>query len=86
MRAIDDRAMVEHIHRLMDECHTLEKQHRGLGLDAEQRKRLADLRVEVDRQWEQLRQGRAARRAAGMQSLAGPLLPALAGRHHQPGP
>lgn len=65
-----DKEMVEHIHTLVDTYHVLEKQHHGLALSDEQRKQLADIQVEVDRRWEQLRRARAQRRTEEMASMA----------------
>lgn len=66
----DDRQMVEHIHDLVAEYHQLERQHHGLALGSDQRGQLAALQGEVDRQWDDLRRARAAKRLSKAGALA----------------
>lgn len=69
---MDESEIVERIHHLVARCHELENQHRGVGLTAEQRQRLADLQAQVDKHWEELRRQRAAKRLAETPSLVPP--------------
>ncbi len=56
---VDDRNIFEHINALVDEEHHLRSDSAGLGDD--ERERLAELEVELDRCWDLLRQRRAKR-------------------------
>jgi hypothetical protein len=56
---VDDRDIFGHINGLVDEEHQLRSQAAGLGDD--ERARLAELEVELDRCWDLLRQRRAKR-------------------------
>jgi hypothetical protein len=60
---VDDTDILKRIDVLEEEAHRLERQHGDLGLTDEQRRRLAELQVEIDRNWDLLRQRRARRRA-----------------------
>ncbi len=61
-----DREIIEHIDRLVDEEHALERAHgEGKSLSAEEKARLRALEVHLDQLWDLLRQ-RRARRAAGL--------------------
>ncbi len=62
--AVDDTDILKRIDVLEEEAHSLERQHGGLELTDEQRRRVAELQVEIDRNWDLLRQ-RRARRSAG---------------------
>jgi hypothetical protein len=62
----DDREIIRHIDKLVDEEHNLERAHgEGKSLSAEERARLKSLEVQLDQLWDLLRQ-RRARRAAGL--------------------
>jgi hypothetical protein len=62
----DDREIMEHIDRLVDEEHGLERAHgEGRSLSADEKTRLRALEVQLDQLWDLLRQ-RRARRAAGL--------------------
>jgi hypothetical protein len=62
----DDREIIEHIDKLVDEEHALERAHGdGKSLTAEEKTRLRALEVQLDQMWDLLRQ-RRARRAAGL--------------------
>jgi hypothetical protein len=69
---MDEREIVGRIHKLVARYHELEKQHHGVGLSAEQRQRLSEIQVQVDRLWEEVRRQRASKRSAEMPSLAPP--------------
>jgi hypothetical protein len=60
---VDDRAIFERIQALVDEEHTLERGRTGVGLSAEEARRLDDVEVQLDQCWDLLRQRRARRRA-----------------------
>jgi len=62
----DDREIIQHIDRLVNEEHELERAHGdGKSLNADERARLRDLEVHLDQLWDLLRQ-RRARRSAGL--------------------
>jgi Protein of unknown function (DUF2630) len=62
----DDREIIRHIDKLVDEEHNLERAHgEGKSLSVEERARLKSLEVQLDQLWDLLRQ-RRARRAAGL--------------------
>jgi hypothetical protein len=62
----EDREIIQHIDRLVDEEHALERAHgEGRSLSADERARLQALEVQLDQLWDLLRQ-RRARRAAGL--------------------
>jgi len=56
---MDDQAVAGHIEKLVAEEHKLLGSAAGHGLDDEQRARLEQVRVELDRYWDLLRQRRA---------------------------
>jgi hypothetical protein len=56
---VDDQAVSGHIEQLVKEEHELLGQAAGSGLSAEQHERLEQVRVELDRYWDLLRQRRA---------------------------
>jgi hypothetical protein len=58
-----DAEIVEHIDRLVEEEHRLERTHAGEGLSDAERVRLQNLEVQLDQAWDLLRQRRARRRA-----------------------
>jgi hypothetical protein len=60
---VDDRAIFERIQALVDEEHGLERGRAGVGLTAEEARRLDDVEVQLDQCWDLLRQRRARRRA-----------------------
>jgi len=62
----DDREIIQHIDKLVDEEHALERAHgQGKSLTADEKARLRALEVHLDQLWDLLRQ-RRARRAAGL--------------------
>ncbi|HEX6797927.1 MAG TPA: DUF2630 family protein [Ktedonobacterales bacterium] len=63
---MDDRSILSEINRLTDEEHyVLHTAETGEGLDEAGKTRLSELKVEIDRLWDLLRQ-RRARRHAGL--------------------
>jgi Protein of unknown function (DUF2630) len=61
-----DQEIIEHIDRLVDEEHALERAHgEGKSLSADEKARLRALEVQLDQLWDLLRQ-RRARRDAGL--------------------
>ena len=56
---MDDEQVQDHIERLVAEEHRLLGRGSGTGLSADDRARLEQLRVELDRYWDLLRQRRA---------------------------
>jgi hypothetical protein len=56
---MDDNQVQSHIETLVAEEHKLLDHAAGTGLDAAQHERLAQVRVELDRYWDLLRQRRA---------------------------
>jgi Protein of unknown function (DUF2630) len=63
LRQMTDQSILDTIHTLMVEEHELSKTHIGGGGDAALVSRLGEIDVEIDRQWDLLRQRRALRRA-----------------------
>ena len=61
---MDDREIVNTIKKLAEQEHQLELTHTGKGLDAEERRQLREIEVQLDQCWDLLRQ-RRARRDAG---------------------
>jgi hypothetical protein len=62
----DDHEIIEHIDRLVDEEHALERANgEGKSLNPDEKVRLRSLEVQLDQLWDLLRQ-RRARRAAGL--------------------
>jgi Protein of unknown function (DUF2630) len=61
-----DHEIIEHIDRLVDEEHALERAHgEGKSLSVDEKARLRALEVQLDQLWDLLRQ-RRARRDAGL--------------------
>ncbi len=60
---MDDADIIKHIGQLADEERALEEAHLGDGVSADDRQRLDDLQVTLDRLWDLLRQRRALRSA-----------------------
>jgi len=58
---MDDREIIEHIHALVDEEHTLESSRHERPLGQDDHARLTDLQVQLDQLWDLLRQRRARR-------------------------
>jgi hypothetical protein len=56
---VDDAEVQNHIERLVAEEHRLLNRSGDEGLGAEDHRRLAEVRVELDRYWDLLRQRRA---------------------------
>ncbi|HST66781.1 MAG TPA: DUF2630 family protein [Mycobacteriales bacterium] len=54
-----ERSILSHIDELVAEEHDLRARHQGAGLSDEERQRMAQLEVELDRAWDLLRQRRA---------------------------
>ena len=65
-----DQRILDQIHGLMDAEHELLQQHPVPGRDAAIDLRLGEIEVEIDQQWDLLRQRRALRRAGGDPSTA----------------
>ncbi len=63
LRPMTDQTILDIIHDLMVEEHELSQTHIGGGGDAALVARLGAIDVEIDRQWDLLRQRRALRRA-----------------------
>jgi hypothetical protein len=61
---MDDSAVLAHIEKLVEEERELLRSREGKGPDAEEHRRYEEVKVELDRCWDLLRQ-RRARRAAG---------------------
>lgn len=62
----EDREIIQHIDRLVNEEHKLERAHDdGKSLNVDERARLRDLEAHLDQLWDLLRQ-RRARRSAGL--------------------
>jgi hypothetical protein len=61
----NDVDLHRHIDELVAEEHRLERAHVGTALSDDEKRRLADVGVELDRMWDLLRQ-RDARRRAGL--------------------
>jgi hypothetical protein len=62
---MDDESVLQHIERLVAREKELEESHEGREATAEDRRRLGEIEIELDRCWDLLRQ-RRARRAAGL--------------------
>jgi hypothetical protein len=62
---MDDSGVRNHIEDLVAEEHRLLSAHEGAGLSAAEHERLEQVRVELDRYWDLLRQ-RRAREEAGL--------------------
>ena len=60
---MDDADIIKRIGELADEERALEEAHLGEGLAGDERQRLDDLQVTLDRLWDLLRQRRALRNA-----------------------
>jgi hypothetical protein len=60
---VDDERIIKEIGDLADEERRLEEAHVGEGLSADERARLGQLEVTLDRLWDLLRQRRALRQA-----------------------
>jgi hypothetical protein len=60
---VDDAEIVSHIDNLVEEEHRLERSHADQGLSPEERERLRQLEIQLDRMWDLLRQRRARRHA-----------------------
>ena len=56
---MDDSQVSDHIEKLVAEEHGLQDHAGSKGLNVEQRQRLEQVRVELDRYWDLLRQRRA---------------------------
>ena len=54
-----ERSILSHIDELVAEEHELRGRHAGGGLSDEERQRMTQLEVELDRTWDLLRQRRA---------------------------
>ena len=54
-----ERSILSHIDELVAEEHELRSRHQGAGLSDEERQRMTQLEVELDRTWDLLRQRRA---------------------------
>ncbi|HZR01449.1 MAG TPA: DUF2630 family protein [Chloroflexota bacterium] len=60
---LNDAQIMQRIHSLIDEEHTLLERGEQGALDAAGRKRLRELQVELDQLWDLIRQRRAKRHA-----------------------
>jgi hypothetical protein len=60
---MDDAEIVQHIDRLVDQEHHLEREHAQNGLSDEDREQLRQLEIQLDQCWDLLRQRRARREA-----------------------
>jgi Protein of unknown function (DUF2630) len=60
---MDDKQIVDRINELAAEEQRLEEAHVGEGLSDEERTRLHDVEVTLDKLWDTLRQRRAKRKA-----------------------
>ncbi len=60
---MEDADIVERIDELVEEVHKLESEHHAMGLSGAEREHLSELQVEIDRNWDLLRQRRALRHA-----------------------
>jgi len=56
---MDDSNLQDHIEELVAEEHKLLESHQNGGLDEAEHKRLGEVKVELDRYWDLLRQRRA---------------------------
>jgi len=60
---MDDQQVLERIDQLVKEEEELLHRHEGEGLDDDEHARLDELKVQLDKAWDYLRQRRALRRA-----------------------
>jgi hypothetical protein len=60
---MDDQQVLEHIDKLVQEEEQLLHRHEGEGLDDEEHARLDELKVQLDKAWDYLRQRRSLREA-----------------------
>ena len=60
---MDDQQVLDRIDKLVQEEEALLHRHEGEGLDDDEHARLEDLRVQLDKAYDYLRQRRALRRA-----------------------
>lgn len=60
---MDDQQVLDRIDQLVQEEEDLLHRHEGDGLDDDEHARLEELRVQLDKAWDYLRQRRALRRA-----------------------
>jgi Protein of unknown function (DUF2630) len=57
--AVDDSTVLGHIEKLVEEERELLRSREGKGPDADEHRRLEEVKVELDRCWDLLRQRRA---------------------------
>jgi hypothetical protein len=60
---MDDQEVLDRIDKLVTEEEELLHRHEGEGLDDDEHARLDELKVQLDKAWDYLRQRRALRRA-----------------------
>ena len=60
---MDDQQVLERIDKLVQEEEELLHRHEGEGLDDDEHARLEELKLQLDKAWDYLRQRRALRRA-----------------------
>ena len=60
---MDDQQVLDRIDKLVKEEEDLLHRHEGEGLDDDEHARLDELKVQLDKAWDYLRQRRALRRA-----------------------
>jgi hypothetical protein len=60
---MDDQQVLDRIDKLVQEEEDLLHRHEGEGLDDDEHARLDELKVQLDKAWDYLRQRRALRRA-----------------------
>jgi uncharacterized protein DUF2630 len=60
---MDDQQVLDRIDKLVQEEEELLHRHEGDGLDDDEHARLDELKVQLDKAWDYLRQRRALRRA-----------------------
>jgi hypothetical protein len=60
---MDDQQVLDRIDKLVQEEEGLLHRHEGEGLDDDEHARLDELKVQLDKAWDYLRQRRALRRA-----------------------
>lgn len=68
---MDDQQVLDRIDQLVQEEEELLHRHEGEGLDDDEHARLEELKVQLDKAWDYLRQRRALRRAGGDPDEAG---------------
>jgi uncharacterized protein YjaG (DUF416 family) len=83
MAAMDDPQIFGRIDALIDEEHRLREAHAGDTLSDEDRRRLEEVEVQLDRCWDLLRQRRAKRSAGLNPDEAGPRDPATIEHYEQ---